>query len=115
MVKKAAQAIPNRLLQTARKARGWTQNEVAERIGAPSPLNVTRWERGVTTPSASYIEKLCQLFEASPQALGLSGEAAGLYQRMTPIQALQRVQLPEVSTTLWNVPHRRNPFFTGRE
>lgn len=115
MVKKATQAIPNRLLQAARRERGWTQREVAECIGATSPLNVTRWERGVTTPSASYIEKLCQLFEASPQALGLSGETAEPRYGMTPVQAIQRVQLPEVSTTLWNVPHRRNPFFTGRE
>lgn len=71
MVKKAAQATPNRQLQLARKARGWTQSEVANRIEAPSSLNVTRWERGVTTPSAFYVERLCQLFQASPQELGL--------------------------------------------
>jgi transcriptional regulator with XRE-family HTH domain len=36
MVKKAAQATPNRLLRAARKERGWTQRQVADRIGAPS-------------------------------------------------------------------------------
>ena len=44
MVKKAAQAIPNQLLRRARLERGWTQKVVAERIGAPNDLMVTRWE-----------------------------------------------------------------------
>jgi hypothetical protein len=45
MVKKAAQAIPNQLLRRARLERGWTQQVVAERIGAPHDLMVSRWER----------------------------------------------------------------------
>ena len=32
MVKKAAQATPNRMLRVARKERGWTQQQVADRI-----------------------------------------------------------------------------------
>jgi DNA-binding XRE family transcriptional regulator len=51
---KAHQASPNHLLRLARKQRGWTQREVADRIGAPLALNVTRWERGTTFPSAYY-------------------------------------------------------------
>lgn len=79
MVKKAAQATPNRLLKAARKERGWTQQEVADRIGAPLALSVSRWESGTTFPSAYYIERLCHLFGKSPRELGLSqleGEAA---------------------------------------
>lgn len=72
MVKKAAQATPNRLLKAARKERGWTQQEVADRIGAPLALNVSRWESGTTFPSAYYIERLCQLYGKSPRELGLS-------------------------------------------
>src|SRR5205823_3910394 len=71
MVKKAAQAKPNELLRNARKERGWTQKDVADRIGAPLALNVTRWERGTSFPSAYYVERLCQLFGKSASELGL--------------------------------------------
>src|SRR6266513_90603 len=40
MVKKAAQATPNQLLRQARLEHGWTQKDVADRIGAPLNLNV---------------------------------------------------------------------------
>jgi len=72
MVKKAAQATPNRLLRAARKERGWTQQQVADRIGAPLSLNVSRWENGMAFPSAYYIERLCQLFGKNVRELGLS-------------------------------------------
>src|SRR5215470_17735314 len=72
MVKKAAQALPNRLLRAARKERGWTQQQVADRIGAPLSLNVSRWENGTAFPSAYYTERLCQLFGKSVRELGLS-------------------------------------------
>src|SRR5215472_1028753 len=72
MVKKAAQATPNRLLRAARKERGWTQQQVADRIGAPLSLNISRWEKGTAFPSAYYIERLCQLLGKSVRELGLS-------------------------------------------
>lgn len=72
MVKKAAQATPNLLLKAARKERGWTQQDVADRIGAPLALNVSRWESGTAFPSAYYLQKLCHLFGKSPGELGLS-------------------------------------------
>ena len=72
MVKKAAHATPNRLLRAARIERGWTQQQVADRIGAPLPLSISRWENGMTFPSAYYIERLCQLFGKSVSELGLS-------------------------------------------
>jgi len=72
MVKKAAYATPNRLLRAARMERGWTQQQVADRIGAPLSLNISRWENGTAFPSAYYIEKLCQLYGKSMRELGLS-------------------------------------------
>lgn len=75
MVKKAAQAIPNELLRRARLERGWTQRVVAERIGAPHDLMVTRWERGTAFPSAYYVERLCKLFELRASDLGLIPES----------------------------------------
>jgi predicted ATPase/transcriptional regulator with XRE-family HTH domain len=75
MVKKAAQATPNQLLRRARLERGWTQKVVADRIGAPNDMMVTRWERGTAFPSAYYIERLCQLFEQRASDLGLLPES----------------------------------------
>src|SRR5438105_5195739 len=72
MVKKAAHATHNRLLRAARKERGWTQQQVADRIGAPLSLNISRWENGTAFPSAYYVERLCQLFGKSIGELGLS-------------------------------------------
>jgi transcriptional regulator with XRE-family HTH domain len=72
MVKKAAHATPNHLLRAARKERGWTQQQVADRIGAPLSLNVSRWENGTAFPGAYYLERLCQLFGKSVRELGLS-------------------------------------------
>jgi len=72
MVKKAAHATPNLLLRAARIERGWTQQQVADRIGAPLSLNVSRWEHGTAFPRSYYIERLCQLFGKSMRELGLS-------------------------------------------
>lgn len=105
MVKKAAQAIPNKRLWAARQERGWTQQQLADLIGAPQPLNVTRWERGVAFPSAYYTQKLAQVFEKSPRDLGL----------LPPEGESEEQQEHVPAGTLWQVPYRRNPFFTGRE
>src|SRR5205807_8028195 len=58
--------------RAARKERGWTQQQVADGIGAPLSLNISRWENGTAFPSAYYIERLCQLFGKSIRELGLS-------------------------------------------
>jgi len=71
---KNVQSRPNHLLRTARKERGWTQKNVADQIGAPLALNVTRWESGTSFPSAHYVEKLCVLFGKSARELGLLQE-----------------------------------------
>ncbi len=99
MVKKAAHATPNRLLRVARKERGWTQQQVADRIGAPLSLNISRWENGTAFPSAYYLEKLCHLFGKSIRELGLSqleGETQG---EQAPPQAASFEQ-----TLSWAVP-----------
>jgi tetratricopeptide (TPR) repeat protein/class 3 adenylate cyclase/DNA-binding XRE family transcriptional regulator len=70
-VKKAAQATPNELLTRARLERGWTQKDLADRIGAPLNLNVNRWERGIAKPSAYYVQRLCEVFGKSASELGL--------------------------------------------
>jgi tetratricopeptide (TPR) repeat protein/transcriptional regulator with XRE-family HTH domain len=57
-------------LTAARMKRGWSQQEVAERIGT-THLNVSRWERGITRPTPFFRKQLCSLFGMSEQALDL--------------------------------------------
>jgi transcriptional regulator with XRE-family HTH domain len=100
MVKKAAHAIPNRLLQAARKERGWTQQQVADHIGAPLSLNVSRWENGTAFPSAYYIERLCQLFGKSVRELGLSRLADETQDKPSPLLAsVERLSSSSVQET----------------
>jgi tetratricopeptide (TPR) repeat protein/transcriptional regulator with XRE-family HTH domain len=61
--------IPNPELRLARELRCWSQEDVAERIGT-SAFTVCRWERGVTTPSPHFRQKLCMLFERTAEGLG---------------------------------------------
>lgn len=61
---------PNELLRHARLQRGWSQADVAARIGS-DPKTVGRWERGLTFPSLYLRQQLCTLFEQDAEALGL--------------------------------------------
>ncbi len=70
MSEKLRQASPNMALRDRRKERQWTQADVAELLGV-TELTVRRWERGQSRPSSYYIQKLCALFEANAEELGL--------------------------------------------
>lgn len=60
----------NHALRRARQERGWSQTVVATKLDT-SPKNVSRWECGVTRPSPYFQTRLCQLFDANAQTLGL--------------------------------------------
>lgn len=61
---------PNELLRQARAARGWTQQQLAEKLEI-SYDTVRAWERGRRTPSVTQRARLCALFGLSPAELGL--------------------------------------------
>jgi len=118
MGKKAAQVIPNQLLRRARLERGWTQKVVAERIGAPNDVIVTRWERGTAFPSAYYVERLCQLFEQKASDLGLLKESHTMVASQHLPRSQSRPGLPDDSMTLssrQNVPLFSSLPLIGRE
>jgi transcriptional regulator with XRE-family HTH domain len=76
---------PNERLRHQRRLRGWTLDEVAERLhrlamagpelGVDAHM-VGRWERGVRRPAPRYVALLCRLFELPADELGLVEEAA---------------------------------------
>ena len=84
---------PNELLQYERERRGWSREDLAEQTGAPDYRMVARWEREGVIPSSRYRQPLCTLY-------GRSARELGFVKKEVPY---------------WNVPFRRNPYFTGRE
>jgi transcriptional regulator with XRE-family HTH domain len=75
---------PNERLRHERRLRGWTLDDVAERLhrvamngpelGVDAHM-VGRWERGVRRPAPRYVALLSQLFELPACDLGLVEEA----------------------------------------
>ena len=60
---------PNRQLQHERKLRGWSQQKVAAAIDTDEK-RIGVWERGESTPSPFYRQKLCELYGKNAQELG---------------------------------------------
>lgn len=61
---------PNRRLKQARELRGWSQAKVAEHIETDA-TTVSRWERGIFSPTPYFRERLCKLFGKNAAELGL--------------------------------------------
>jgi transcriptional regulator with XRE-family HTH domain len=56
-------------LKRERLLRGWSQEDVAARIGS-DPKTVGRWERGLTFPGPYFQQRLVDLFGKDAEALG---------------------------------------------
>src|SRR5579863_7276120 len=96
-------------LKQERERHGWSQEHVAKHIGS-TQVTISRWEKGISVPGPYYRQKLSELFGRSLQELGLFVEAEqDTLEQENDSTASDRVE------TIWNVPLRRNPFFTGRE
>lgn len=61
---------PNDALRRARLQRGWSQEDVAARLGT-NAFTVARWELGMAFPRPYYRQKLVDLFAQSLATLGL--------------------------------------------
>jgi peptide/nickel transport system substrate-binding protein len=62
--------VPNDRLHRARSRKGWSQAELAEKVGTSFEM-VSRWERGVTVPSPHYRRRLCAVLGQTAEELGL--------------------------------------------
>jgi len=70
----AALITGQRRLRRERELRGWSQAELARRLGAPGAAIVSRWERGVVLPSPHYRARLSELFSLDAAQLGFLEE-----------------------------------------
>jgi transcriptional regulator with XRE-family HTH domain len=64
---------PNNHLRLERESRGWSQEDLAEKVGTSQKV-VSRWERGESTPLPYYRQKLCKLFGRNVAELGFLDE-----------------------------------------
>jgi len=65
----AAKSGPNDLLRQAREYRGWSQADLAVKVGCDTKT-ISRWESGVGIPRPYYRQKLSEVFEKGPEELG---------------------------------------------
>ena len=82
---------PNQRLKHERELRAWSQARVAQEIGTLE-RNVSRWERGVSSPYPHFREKLCALYGKSARELGFMEDESE--QQEGPAQ--QQTQAPSL-------------------
>ena len=62
-------------LRTARRSAGLTQKQLAAELGVES-ITVSRWERGVTTPSLPRLRRVAELTETTVSDLVRAPDAS---------------------------------------
>ncbi len=62
-----------RTIRQLREERGWTQLELAYRLGV-TPVTIYNWERGRTEPRVSQFRQLARTFGVSMDDIALVGE-----------------------------------------
>jgi tetratricopeptide (TPR) repeat protein/DNA-binding XRE family transcriptional regulator len=90
-----SQLGPRARLRGARSEQGWSQQELADKLGT-TKVNISRWENGITSPSTYFRGRLCETFGKTPIELGLLPPSAHGFR-------------------ISDIPITRNPFFIGRE
>ena len=90
---------PNERLVYERERRGWSQEDaaqeaerVADRLGQPdlvfTAAQFGRWERGESRPRPPLRRVVCELYDASAEALGLLDQGDATANRRTAIKAI---------------------------
>jgi WD40 repeat protein/transcriptional regulator with XRE-family HTH domain len=96
--------VPNWKLKHERERRGLSQQRLAEILGT-SFENISRWERGITSPQPHFREKLCKLFKKDAAELGLISQEVGS-EEIKPLLESVPVQETLASSHTISSPHR---------
>lgn len=64
-----------RNIREQRVARGWSQRELANRVGV-TPQSVSKWEKGLSAPSRTHQSRIAGAFELSGRLLFPISQAA---------------------------------------
>lgn len=65
-------------LRTARRSAGLTQKQLAEALGVES-ITVSRWERGVTTPTLPRLRRIAEITETTVSDLVRAPDAVSAH------------------------------------
>ena len=65
-------------MRAARRGSGLTQKQLAEALGV-EPITVSRWERGVTSPSLPRLRRIAEITETTVSDLVRSPDAASAH------------------------------------
>lgn len=108
MRRDASSPISNVRLREERSFRGWSQQELADKVGT-TKVNISRWERNITIPGPYFRCKLSEIFGKSAEELGLVSENKPT--TLTPVAGTQpTLDLAFSDPTLPYLQH-----FVGRE
>ena len=55
-------------LKDLRKLRGWTLEELSEKLDVTA-MSISRWERGVVEPTSKHVRRMAQVFNVGQRAL----------------------------------------------
>ncbi len=107
----------NHRLRQLRRSRGWTQEQLAERLGT-NAVNISRWENG-NFPGPYYIGRLCEAFGVGAAELGLlaNEEPGPSPDTSTSSPARAPAEMTTKSSTRWPpaLPHEQYYHLPGRE
>jgi transcriptional regulator with XRE-family HTH domain len=104
---------PNRRLVYERERHGWSQEDaareaekVADRLGKPDLVftgaQFGRWERGECRPRPPLRRVVCELYEASAEALGLLDEGDGAANRRELLRNAMVIGAAAVVSPAWS-------------
>ena len=89
------------LIKHEREKRGWTQSDLAEKIGASDITTIYRWEYDKTRPRGENKRRMMEVF----------GWDESVFTSVAP----PLIEEAPSGVHYWNVPYPRNPYFTGRQ
>ncbi len=75
-------------IRTQREKAGWSRQELAEKIDAPSS-GIYKWEKGLSSPSKKNLKKLEDVFNGSGNSGAVSSDKEKyLHKRIADLEAL---------------------------
>lgn len=93
-------------LTELRKTRGWSQEELGERLGV-TRQTVSKWELGATTPEMEKLAAISELFGVSTDEL-IKGSTAESEQKSAPFPSVKKSRFVngeyKSKKTLWGMP-----------
>lgn len=85
-------------IKTARKAKGWTQGELAKAINVTS-MAISRYETGSRTPRFDVVQQLCVVLNKSEAELYLGITEDELAQKVNQANAEHRQRVEDIRSS----------------